>query len=106
MTESGTGRHHDILRVHLYPTLQAAAALVTPWSWRSGTRIALYANTAMRAAVAGMQPVLRHLREHGDTRGLDDRIISWAERQSLVRKPAYDALDAKYATPEREDDAP
>lgn len=62
-----------------------------------GFAIALYANTAMRAAVAGMQPVLRHLREHGDTRGLDDRIISWAERQSLVRKPAYDALDAKYA---------
>lgn len=62
-----------------------------------GFAIALYANTAMRAAVAGMQPVLRHLREHGDTRGLDEKIISWAERQALVRKPAYDALDAKYS---------
>lgn len=55
-----------------------------------GFAIALYANTAMRAAVAGMTPVLRHLREHGDTRGLDEKIISWAERQALVRKPAYD----------------
>ena len=62
-----------------------------------GFAIALYANTAMRAAVAGMQPVLAHLREHGDTLGLDDRIISWAERQALVRKPAFDALDEKYA---------
>ena len=66
VTESGIGPRHDILRVHLYPTLQAAAALVTPWSWRSGTRIALYDNTndrlteqlvtAMRQLVAAGGP--------------------------------------------------
>lgn len=64
---------------------------------RLGFAVALYANTALRAAVAGMRPVLQHLRDHGDTLAVGDTIISWADRQALVRKPMFDALDAKYA---------
>jgi 2-methylisocitrate lyase-like PEP mutase family enzyme len=62
-----------------------------------GFAIALYANTAMRAAVAGMVPVLRHLLDHGDSLGVTDRILGWEQRQSLVRKPWFDALAAKYS---------
>lgn len=64
---------------------------------RMGFSIALYANTALRGAVAGMRAALRHLHEHGDTRDVNDLIISWEDRQALVRKPQFDALEEKYA---------
>jgi len=62
-----------------------------------GFSIALYANTAMRAAVAGMRSALKHLLVQGDTIAISDQIITWADRQQLVRKPMFDALDEKYA---------
>ncbi len=62
-----------------------------------GFAVALYANTAMRGAVVGMRDVLEHLAKHGDTCAAEDLMISWAERQSLVRKPEFDELDRRYA---------
>ena len=62
-----------------------------------GFAIALYANTAMRAAVTGMRSALKHLLAQGDTIDISDQIITWADRQQLVRKPMFDALDEKYA---------
>lgn len=62
-----------------------------------GYRIILYANTAMRGAVVGMQNAIRHLAEHGDTREAGDLLISWAERQELVGKPEFDQLEQRYA---------
>lgn len=68
-----------------------------------GFAIALYANTAMRGAVRGMRGALQHLLDNGDTLDIGDRIISWGERQSLVRKPEFDALDEKYRGPGDDD---
>lgn len=65
-----------------------------------GFSIALYANTAMRGAVAGMRQVMDHLSQHGDTRGAEDLMISWSDRQQLVRKPEFDELDRRYAVEE------
>ncbi|MDT0377855.1 oxaloacetate decarboxylase [Streptomyces sp. DSM 42041] len=62
-----------------------------------GYSVALYANTAMRGAVLGMRTVLEHLARHGDTRDAAGLMISWEERQSLVRKPHFDVLDKLYA---------
>ena len=62
-----------------------------------GFAVALYANAAMRGAVTGMRNVLEHLSKHGDTRDAGDLMISWEERQALVRKPVFDALDSRYA---------
>lgn len=63
----------------------------------AGFRIALYANTAMRGAVAGMRRTLDHLAEHGDTKNATDLMIDWTDRQRLVRKPEFDRLEALYA---------
>lgn len=67
-----------------------------------GFGIALYANTAMRGAVAGMRQVLEHLAAEGDTREASDLIISWSDRQELVRKPAFDLLEKLYAADQEE----
>jgi 2-methylisocitrate lyase-like PEP mutase family enzyme len=62
-----------------------------------GFAIALYANAAMRGAVTGMRHVMDHLMTHGDTKGAGDLMITWADRQELVRKPEFDELDRRYA---------
>lgn len=62
-----------------------------------GFSIALYANAAMRGAVLGMRQVMQHLLTHGDTKEAGDLMITWADRQSLVRKPEFDELDRRYA---------
>ncbi|WP_369655656.1 oxaloacetate decarboxylase [Variovorax sp. V213] len=62
-----------------------------------GYGLVLYANAALQGAVAGMQRALTVLR---DTRRLDEDpslVVSFAERQRLVGKPALDALEQKYA---------
>lgn len=68
-----------------------------------GYAVALYANSAMRGAVAGMQAVLEHLAKHGDTLAASELMISWADRQALVRKPDFDRLEKRYADPEAVD---
>ena len=70
-----------------------------------GFAVALYANSAMRGAVAGMRAVLEHLAKHGDTLAATELMISWADRQSLVRKPQFDELERRYAAPETGEDA-
>jgi len=62
-----------------------------------GYGIVLYANAALQGAVAGMQRALTVLRE---TRRLDEDpalVTPFAERQRLVNKPFFDALEKRYA---------
>jgi 2-methylisocitrate lyase-like PEP mutase family enzyme len=61
-----------------------------------GFSLVLYANAALQGAIHGMQSTLKALR---DTGVLDEAsVTSFAERQRLVDKPAYDAMEARYAT--------
>jgi 2-methylisocitrate lyase-like PEP mutase family enzyme len=62
-----------------------------------GYGIVLYANAALQGAVAGMQKALTVLR---DTRQLNEDpalVAPFAERQRLVDKPAWDALERRYS---------
>jgi 2-methylisocitrate lyase-like PEP mutase family enzyme len=58
--------------------------------------IVLFANIALQAALRGMQDVLAQVRRTGSIVELGDRIASWHERQRIVRKDAYDALETRY----------
>jgi 2-methylisocitrate lyase-like PEP mutase family enzyme len=62
-----------------------------------GYALVLYANAALQAAVTAMQRVLGHIHATGSIDGVTEHAASFAERQRLVRKPLYDALEAKYA---------
>jgi 2-methylisocitrate lyase-like PEP mutase family enzyme len=62
-----------------------------------GFSVVLYANTVMRAGITAMQAAAARLLADGDSLGLQGDIASWQVRQELVRKPAFDALDEKYA---------
>lgn len=61
-----------------------------------GFGFVLYANAALQGALAGMDKVLTVLR---DTRRVDEDpnlVAPFAERQRLVGKPGWDALEQKY----------
>ncbi len=64
---------------------------------RMGYAAVLYANAALQASIAGMQNVLGHLKAQGSLDGVADQLASFTERQRLVNKPRYDALEKKYS---------
>ncbi|HEY8452733.1 MAG: isocitrate lyase/PEP mutase family protein [Micromonosporaceae bacterium] len=61
-----------------------------------GYSIILYANTAMRAAMKAMIEALTVLRNEGSSKNLDDAIVSFDQRQKLVRRPMFEELSEKY----------
>ncbi|HEY5279841.1 MAG TPA: oxaloacetate decarboxylase [Pseudolabrys sp.] len=64
---------------------------------KMGYALVLYANAALQAAVAGMQAVLEHLKAQGSLDDISDKVAGFAERQRLVNKPHFDALEKKYS---------
>jgi 2-methylisocitrate lyase-like PEP mutase family enzyme len=62
-----------------------------------GFSVILYANAVMRGGLLGMRRVAEHLLEKGDTLDVQDQMVTWTERQALVRKDAIDELEDSYA---------
>jgi 2-methylisocitrate lyase-like PEP mutase family enzyme len=56
----------------------------------------LYANVALQASIRGMQLALGTLREKGAVGDASELFVDFSERQRLVGKPAWDALEKKY----------
>ena len=59
----------------------------------------IYANLALQAALRGMQAALGELRRKGHMGDVTDLVVDFAERQRLVHKEEFDALERKYAPP-------
>jgi 2-methylisocitrate lyase-like PEP mutase family enzyme len=61
-----------------------------------GFGMVLYANTALQGAVIGMQDALKVLKTTGRMDESSGKVAPFSERQRLVRKPEFDALEKKY----------
>ncbi|MFT4190763.1 MAG: isocitrate lyase/PEP mutase family protein [Comamonas sp.] len=61
-----------------------------------GFGFVLYANAALQGAVAGMQKALAVLRDTRELREDPALVAPFQERQRLVNKPFWDALEKKY----------
>ena len=61
-----------------------------------GYGFVLYANAALQGALAGMQRVLSTLRAEHEVREDPSLVAPFAERQRLVDKPRWDALEERY----------
>ena len=61
-----------------------------------GYGIVLYANAALQGAVMGMQKALTVLRDEKEVQEASGLVTPFAERQRLVGKPAWDALEKRY----------
>lgn len=62
-----------------------------------GYGIVLYANAALQGAVAGMQKALTVLRDEKEVRESSGLVTPFAERQRLVGKSEWDALEKLYS---------
>jgi len=62
-----------------------------------GFGLVLYANAALQGAVRGMTLALQSLRDSGRLDEASGLVATFAERQALVRKDEFDALDQRYA---------
>ena len=62
-----------------------------------GFGMVLYANAALQGAVRGMTNALAELQRRGELPEDPNLVATFAERQALVQKPAFDALDNLYA---------
>ncbi len=62
-----------------------------------GYGIVLYANAALQGAVMGMQKALTTLRDEKAVTEDSGLVTPFAERQRLVGKPQWDALDKRYS---------
>lgn len=62
-----------------------------------GFGLVLYANAALQGAVAGMQKALTVLRDEKEVKESSGLVTPFAERQRLVGKPEWDALEKKYS---------
>jgi 2-methylisocitrate lyase-like PEP mutase family enzyme len=64
-----------------------------------GFTIVLYANFLMRSMMKAGRDALQHLREHGETASLADRMATWEERQGLFRLPEHTTAEALFDRP-------
>jgi 2-methylisocitrate lyase-like PEP mutase family enzyme len=62
-----------------------------------GFALVLYANTALQAAMKAMSGALEALKRDGGVHNIVGDLADFGERQRLVDKDFYDALEAKYA---------
>jgi 2-methylisocitrate lyase-like PEP mutase family enzyme len=63
-----------------------------------GYAMVLYANAALQAAITAMQRTLGEIKRTGSIEGVMSELATFEERQRLVNKPLYDALEQRYAT--------
>ena len=62
-----------------------------------GFGLVLYANAALQGAVQGMTQALQALQGDGKLEESSGLVATFAERQALVRKDEFDALERRYA---------
>jgi 2-methylisocitrate lyase-like PEP mutase family enzyme len=63
-----------------------------------GFALVLYANAALQGAVVGMQRALGELKSKGRLDEVPGVVASFEERQRLVQKPRFDALEKRYVS--------
>jgi 2-methylisocitrate lyase-like PEP mutase family enzyme len=62
-----------------------------------GFGLVLYANALLQAALKASHEVLLALKRDGSLHSVADRLSSFSERQRMVAKDTYDALEKRYA---------
>jgi 2-methylisocitrate lyase-like PEP mutase family enzyme len=63
---------------------------------KMGFSLVLYANAVLQAAMKATIDVLGTLKRDGSLNDATERLVSFEERQRVVKKPTWDALEAKF----------
>jgi 2-methylisocitrate lyase-like PEP mutase family enzyme len=63
---------------------------------KMGFSLVLYANAALQAALKAAIGVLGALKQHGSLDSVAEQLASFEQRQHVVKKPAWDALECRF----------
>jgi 2-methylisocitrate lyase-like PEP mutase family enzyme len=63
---------------------------------KMGFSLVLYANAALQAALKAAIDVLGALKRDGSLDGVAEQLASFEERQRIVNKPSWDALEDRF----------
>ena len=77
--------------------VQGGKTPLLPLSELAGFGVVILANIALQGAIHGMRKVLQFVKSHDGIAGVDHLIADWGERQRIVDKPRWDALERRYA---------
>jgi 2-methylisocitrate lyase-like PEP mutase family enzyme len=64
---------------------------------RMGYGVVLYANAGLQAMMLALRKTFAHLKARGSTSGLERELIPFAERQAVVGKPHFDAIEKRFS---------
>ena len=63
---------------------------------QAGYAVVCYANAALQASMLAMQEVMQHLAVHGSIKGIESRLMMFAERQKVLDADRFKDLEARY----------
>lgn len=63
-----------------------------------GFKLVLYANLVLRSSVKAVQGSLAHLKQHGDSKAILDKMITMGERARVTRKDMLDDAERRYVS--------
>lgn len=61
-----------------------------------GYAVICYANAALQASMLAMSNVMKHLKQKGTLEGVEDMVVSFAQRQQFVDYARYVEMEKKY----------
>ena len=62
----------------------------------AGYAVICYANAALQASMLAMQQVLEHLHAKGSIAGIEEKLVSFADRQKMLDAAKYKDLEKRY----------
>ena len=63
---------------------------------QAGYAVICYANAALQASMLAMQEVMQHMHQHGSIKGIESRLMMFAERQKVLDADRFKDLEARY----------
>ena len=63
---------------------------------QAGYAVVCYANAALQASMLAMQEVMQHMAVHGSIKGIESRLMMFAERQKVLDADRFKDLEARY----------
>lgn len=63
---------------------------------QAGYAVVCYANAALQASMLAMQEVMQHMHVHGSIKGIESRLMMFAERQKVLDADRFKDLERRY----------
>jgi 2-methylisocitrate lyase-like PEP mutase family enzyme len=64
---------------------------------QAGYAVICYANAALQASMLAMQEVMQHMHQHGSIKGIESKLMMFADRQKVLDADRFKNLEQRYS---------